>query len=296
MRRTLIAFGSWEDRFSAGIERDLRSTKCESLVVFYYDRDASRTAAGRDIAIRCCERRAVDYSEVRLESARFSSCWKDIFAAIDRRVILGDDVTVDISTMPRDIIWSVFWMLERKRVPVKYAYHCPASFGDDRLSRDPRPPRMIYKLSGEAMPLDKTVLLLILGYDIRRAMRLIRWYDPDQIIVGVQIDSRFERNQDSMQAQLEQLQRQYGVDSFELDAFAKDRGRAAIRDAIRDASEHENVIMSSLGPKLTSVSLYEIQREFPRFGLAYAPANEFSEDYSLGIGTSHAGETSVGLR
>lgn len=291
MNRTLIAFGSWEERFRAGVELDLRSTGCQSLVVFYYDGYAKRTEAGRQAVRRCCETAAVDLFESRLGADSFRMSWKEIFMQIDQRVKGGDEVTVDISTMPRDIVWSVFWMLERKHVDIKYVYHSPAEYGGDWLSRDPRPPRMVYKLSGELVSLDETVLLLILGYDFQRAQRLIRWYDPDRIIVGVQTGDRFERNRDLMQQQLEELNHHNDVVSFEVDAFAGDRGRAAIREAIRDVSETENVIMSSLGPKLTSVSIYEVQREFPRFGLAYTPANEFSDDYSSGIGRSYAGVT-----
>ena len=294
MNRTLIAFGSWEERFPAGIERDLRSTQCQSLVVLYYNGYAERTALGRQVARHCCERGGVQFFDVELETDSFRSSWKRIFAHIDQRVTAGDEVTVDISTMPRDIIWSVFWMLERKGVSAKYVYHSPAEYGGDRLSRGPRPPRMIYKLSGEVLPSDPTALLLVLGYDIQRARRLIRWYAPKRIIVGIQVGDRFERNQDLMGRHLGEFKQDHDVFSFELDAYAEDRGRGAIIKAIRDVSEHENVIMSSLGPKLTSVAIYEVQREFPRFGLAYAPANEFSDDYSSGIGDSYMGETSLG--
>ncbi len=294
MSRTLIAFGSWEQRFSLGIERDLRSTECESVVVFYYDGYAERTEAERQAMRRFCALRGVEVFEVEIRSDSFCAGWMKIFACIDERVTVGDDVTVDISTMPRDIIWSVFWMLERKGVSVKYVYHSPAEYGDDWLSRDPRPPRMIYKLSGGVLPSDPTALLLILGYDIQRAKRLIRWYAPKRIIVGMQVGDRFKRNQDLMRRQLGELKQDHDVSDFGLDAYAEDRGRGAINKAIRDVSEHENVIMSSLGPKLTSVAIYEVQREFPRFGLAYTPANEFSNDYSIGIGHPYAGETSLG--
>ena len=97
-----------------------------------------------------------------------------------------------------------------------------------------------------------------------------------------------------MRRQLGELKQDHDVSDFGLDAYAEDRGRGAINEAIRDVSEHENVIMSSLGPKLTSVAIYEVQREFRRFGLAYTPANEFSDDYSIGIGDSYMGETSLG--
>lgn len=293
MNRTLIAFGSWEERFPAGVDRDLCAHEYRSLVVFYYDSYASRTATVRQRVRGSCHARAVEYSEVELSADDVGSCWKDIFREIDLRVTLGDDVTVDLSTMPRDIIWSLFWMLERKGVVAKYVYHSPAEYGSDWLSRDPRPPRMVYKLSGEVLPASETVLLLILGYDVLRAKRLIRWYDPKHIIVGLQGGDRFERNPELMQRHLAEIKEAYDLVSFELDAFSEDHGRDAILDALRGLGEDKNVIMSSLGPKLTSVSLYEIQRENPRLALVYTPAKEFSDDYSSGIGSRYVGKIKV---
>ncbi len=50
-----------------------------------------------------------------------------------------------------------------------------------------------------------------------------------------------------------------------------------------------NVIMSSLGPKLTAITLYKLHRENEARGLVYAPSNEFSLEYSSGIGPCFEG-------
>lgn len=296
MNRTLIAFGSWEERFPAGVVRDLCSHEYRSLVVLFHDTHASRTATERQSVRGYCKARGIEYFEIELCADDVGSCWKKIFWDIDHRVILGDDVTVDLSTMPRDIIWSLFWMLERKGVIAKYVYHCPAEYGSDRLGRNPRPPRMVYKLSGELLPTSETVLLVILGHDVLRATRLIRWYAPKRIIVGIQSEDRLEVDHELMQRHLPEIRRAYNSDSFELDAFSADHGRDAILKALRGVGKNNNVIMSSVGPKLTSVPLYEIQRENPQFGLVYTPANEFSDDYSSGIGSQFGGELNVQTR
>ena len=81
-----------------------------------------------------------------------------------------------------------------------------------------------------------------------------------------------------------ELKEEFGCEMFELDAYAPDLGRRAIADALKSFGESHNVIMASLGPKPTSISLYRLQRARQDTGLVYAPANEFNESYSIGIG------------
>ena len=68
MNRTLIAFGSSEERFPAGVDRDLCSHEYRSLVVFFYDRYASRTALARLNVRGFCRARGIEYFETELVS------------------------------------------------------------------------------------------------------------------------------------------------------------------------------------------------------------------------------------
>ena len=68
-----------------------------------------------------------------------------------------------------------------------------------------------------------------------------------------------------------------------------DHGQAVILEQIRPYLDSHNIVMSSLGPKLSAVALYRIQREHPQIGLAYAPSREFNKDYSSGISDAITG-------
>ena len=78
-------------------------------------------------------------------------------------------------------------------------------------------------------------------------------------------------------------------DAFELDAFAEDQGMGAIQEKLKQVDSSYNVIMSSLGPKLTAITLYRLQRQKQERGLVYAPSNQFSREYSNGIGPRFEG-------
>ena len=74
-----------------------------------------------------------------------------------------------------------------------------------------------------------------------------------------------------------------------MNAFAEDCGLDCIRQQLDSLESKHNIILGSLGPKLTAVSLFCLQRKNPDIGLVYAPAREFNERYSFGIGDTYRG-------
>ena len=85
------------------------------------------------------------------------------------------------------------------------------------------------------------------------------------------------------------LEKESDCSIFELDAFDEDRGMAAIERQIQNIGSSYNIIMSSLGPKLTAITLYKIKREREEIGLVYTPSRQYNKNYSHGIGRSYYG-------
>lgn len=288
----LISFASWEDRFPLGFNQNLKNGGdggVGKVLIFYFDSYAKRTEENRHKVKKMCEDRGIGYDSKELEVGDPASNWRQIIEKIEGIIQNDQEILVDISTMPREIIWYVLWLIEQKAIAARYIYHSPKSYGDDWLSREPRAPRLVYKLSGIAMPAAKTVLLATVGFDLQRVKRLISWCEPARIMIGVQTESRFKRNNKTMEDYRETLEKEYDCEIFELDAYAKDRGMKAIQEALEQLDSSYNVIMSSLGPKLTAVPLFKLQRQRPERGLVYAPSNQFNEDYSKGIGPCFEG-------
>ena len=285
---TLIAFASWEDRFKLGVDYDLRKAQIRQALVFHFESYASRTQDNRDAVQKICEKHRTTYIPLELNADHPAANWQKIIGTIDSTVQNGQEVVIDISTMPREVIWYVLWFLKQQSIKARYVYHKPRNYGDEWISREPRTPRLVYKLSGEASPSVKTALLATVGFDSQRIRRLISWCEPAKIMIGVQEQSEFSRNNEAMGDYREELQKECEI--FELDAYAEDRGMGAIRGALERLDSSYNVLMSSLGPKLTAVTLFELQREHPERGLVYAPSNQFNENYSRGIGSCFEGD------
>ena len=285
---SLITFASWEDRFRIGFDRNLEKVCARKALVYYFRSYKERTRDNRDDIEKKCKAKKIEYISAELDIGNPAKNWQTAIDSIDGIVADCNDIWIDISTMPREIIWYVLWMLEHSNVKAQYVYHSPEKYGDDWLSREPRSPRLVYKMSGIASPSAKTALIVTVGYDLQRVKRLLNWFEPSTSMIGVQSGSQFPQS-DQIMAEYEILESEYNCEIFELDAFAGDFGMKIIRKKLDSFDSSYNVIMGSLGPKLTAVTLFKLQRERNEVGLVYAPSNQFNPDYSSGIGKCFEG-------
>ena len=289
----LITFASWEDRFKLGFQRNLEGNTVRKAVVFFFQEYSDWTQENRDVVDTMCKRHDIGHFPERLRVNETAENWRIVTKALDAAIREGQGVLVDISTMPREIIWYVMWQIEHNTSDKRYVYYSPKDYGEDWLSRNPQAPRLVYKLSGLAAAAAKTALLVTVGFDLQRVKRLIGWYEPAKVLIGFQSTSQFARNNTTMAGYRETLEREYekecDCETFELDAFCEDRGLSAIQEQLERLDRSYNVIMGSLGPKLTAVTLYRLQRLRQERGLVYAPSNQYSRNYSIGIGDRFEG-------
>lgn len=284
----LIVFASWEDRFQLGFDRDLSMDGIQRALVFYYGSYGVRTQVSRRKVREQCVKNGVEYLQVKLDIEKPADNWRTVIESVEEKATPCQSILIDISTMPREIIWYILWIVEKLSKSVRFVYHSPEEYGKEWLSRDPRAPRSVFKLSGISFPSSQTVLLVTAGYDYQRVRRLLTWYEPHKSMIGIQSGTQFERNSETM-AEYEILKKEYNCVVFEIDAFANDFGISAIREMTESIETSSNIVMSSLGPKLSAISLYKLQREKKNIGLVYAPSNQFNKNYSRGIGRSYEG-------
>ena len=279
-RATLIIFASWEDRFLLGLEKNhLKFEQIDRTCVFYYVEYLDMTESNR---VAISDYGPKEMVELRAADPLFS--WKVCVQKVRELSESSEELLVDFSTMPREIMWYILWETREANATLECLYYSPDDYGADWLSRDPRAPRMAFKLSGLADPSKRTALLVTTGYDIQRVWRLVHWCEPERLMVGVQEGGRFERSKDVMRDARHEFGKIEGWEVFGLDAFAEDFGESKIVDRLESVSNTHNVMLASMGVKLTALPLYRIQQRNDSMGLVYAPAGEYSESYSKGIG------------
>ena len=286
----LVTFASWEDRFGLGFRRDVGRFEVPRVLVLYFEQYAEWTTASRDDVRALCDTCGVECVWLRLDVSEPATNWRAVAMAMEKTIKDCGRLLVDISTMPREIIWYVLWLAARGSIDVSYVYHSPENYGESWLSRDPRAPRLVYKLSGMALPSRRTALAVTAGFDLQRVVRLIEWCEPSVLLVGLQSESQFARNAEEMEIYREKIRKELGCEFFEVDAYSDDHGLGAVRGQLANVEGKYNIIASSLGPKLTAIALYKLQMAMPAVGLVYAPATEFSKNYSSGIGQAFWGD------
>ena len=284
----LLAFASWEDRFPEGLKIDLQAVACKQVVVFYYSDYTPKTDEQRSEVKAECRRREVDYEEVDLKPDRPHENLRKLDDTIGSMAGTSP-LIVDISTMPREVIWYIFWLTENRETPLRYRYYRPKSYPGEWISRDPGRPRLVHKLSGIARPGLKTALLVVVGLDVQRVSQLVRFFEPSRLLVALQGDSPLATNDTNMRRYVDDLLVGETVSKFNINAYDDDHGYHVFEHEVAGLVENHNVILGSLGPKLTAVPLYRIKKRWPEIGLVYAPANEFNIDYSQGTGSLFEG-------
>ncbi len=282
----VIGFASWEPRCPMGWDLTLRHSGASSGCIFFYAQYAKWSKANRDVIQELNDGWGTIVKWRELDVGDPANCWRFVQRSIDESVSQGDTVVVDISTMPRDVIWEVFWGCHRRGAEVAAVYHKPASYSKEWLSRDPGRPRLVYKMAGVANPMKRSVLVITAGYDFQRAKQLFMWCEPEMMRIGLQGGEPFSGNSARMDEYRREFRHEAAVQFFEIDSYSEDNGLASVEDAVSPFVGSHNIILASLGPKISAIALYKLQRKYEDVALAYAPSNEFNRDYSVGLGES----------
>jgi hypothetical protein len=280
---TVVAVAGWEERFCAGLALDLESSRPRDLLVFAFEEFFEQTSRTRKAALEAAEKSGARYREVTLRREPIA-LWGAVRDTFARREWSQRSVLVDISTMPRELIWLTFSFLQSALAEVSYVYHKAGEYSNDWITRDTDQPRLVYQQSGISEFGRPTCLLLLSGFDTARAAQLIQFYDPGLVLVGIQTGEQYGNQQKNVERNTRLFEGLGNTNFFSLDAFSQDHGLGAIEAALGDVLRHYNVVAASLGPKPSAVALYRLNREHPEIALAYAPSREFSMEYSKGIG------------
>ena len=288
----LITVASWEERFLLGTQRLLSGLPIQRVLMFFYSEYASWTEENRLKVLATCEERSLDCQELEISFGDPAMSWQKVH----EQTFTSDDESgvpiVDITTMPRDTLWSTLWLLKTSQGRVQYAYHRPGSYSPEWLSRDPGRPRLVYKLSGIATLGRPTCLIITTGFDPERTRQLMWFYEPRQICLGFQTGEQYHNqdlNVERHRSALKDEYREFDVQEFWVDAYGPDHGEAAVTEKVMAERDAHNVVMSSLGPKLGAVALLRVHLAHPETALSYTPSSEYNSEYSKRLGETVTG-------
>jgi hypothetical protein len=286
-----ITVASWEDRFYLGAEREFRASSPRSVLLYYSQEYHHWSRPNIDKFVSLCGKHRIGVEQEHFSLKDPARAWESLRSRLMVPTVARKRVTVDITTMPRDIIWFVFYFLRQANCSVQYIYHRPESYSLEWLSRDPGRPRLVYKMSGIARIGLSTTLVVMTGYDVRRTEQLIRFYEPKRTLLGIQMGEQHGNLAQNVQSHRELISEAEGVSAFDVNAYDADHGLGALSGRLEQEDVRDtNIVMSSLGPKLSAVALFRYQEANPHVALSYAPSQEYNRDYSSGISQTLSGE------
>lgn len=279
---TLIAVLGWEERFYKGILRDFDSFDCKTLYLIVFDEYELFTSENLEkIEAKCLEKNII-LNKIELFYQKPVESWRSIETLADNDLINTKNVLLDISTMPRETVWSLLFFLRRRSKEIHYIYYKPLSYGE-WLCKEPDKPRLLYKHSGIVAFGRPTALIILTGYDYDRTNQLVRFYEPALTILGLQKGKQFDNHNRNVKESHEKECNGCEVQTFEIDFYEGDFGAALLSEKLESLKKYYNIIVASLGPKISAIAIYSNLLEHPEIALTYVPAKEYNINYSVGI-------------
>ena len=276
----LITVLGWEDRFASGVDIILDKFNIKSIVLIIFKdyRTMGKMSDNLNKIKLITHNRKMDYTEIILEYNDSINNWKILNKYFKDNII--DNVLLNLTTIPRETIWTLLFYLRKNSSSIDYIYFKPKTYNKGWLTKNHKEPRLLFKHSGIFELEKKLVLFVISGFDESRLKQLIEYYEPHKLIIFNQSGEQFNN-----------LKRNKSIPEFfdseieivEMDTYDIELSTAKLNEYI-DKNIDFNIIIASQGPKTSSLSSYRSYLDSSkRIGLAYVPARDFNIKYSIGV-------------
>jgi hypothetical protein len=287
-KKVLFTTASWEERFTLGMKSLIDEGCIEKMIVFYYEEYNCWTQDCRRLIQDKAFSSRIEYSEYKLSFNDTVESWKTVMKVI-RSFAQNENILLDISTMPREVVWYICDEFVRNRKKITYVYNPPEKYAE-WLSRDPGRPRFLYRLGGVHEIGKKTLLFIQTGFDVERTKHLVRVYEPDMLILALQIGRQYENSEKNVKAHKMAFKDLSGTEYIEIDGYDYEESLVVVKHRLMGLASTYNIIVASLGPKVCSMAIYKFREVMPDIALIYVPSNEYNDKYSYGIKESIYGE------
>jgi hypothetical protein len=278
----LIAMAGWVDRFREGMINNFQFLSDNAVIQFFFtEKYQERTLENREAVIQESKNYGMNIDNFSISEEGDPDAFLTLKSKIEGLCISANDfVLVDISTMNRENIWYVLFILNHIGANTHYVYYPSLKHGDGELTKDPSKPRFLFKMSGEPKLGRNTAIVALTGFDPERTTHFVHHFDPSKIRLGVQTGKQLnnhirniEKHEDKLIADCE---------NFEINSYDLASCTTTLIQEVAAFYDDHNLIVTSLGPKIGSIACFEMWCRMRSTALAYIPVNVVSETYSQG--------------
>lgn len=281
--KTYITCVGWEDRFYKSFEHHLNTEPHLNTISFLVEEFRTLSESGLNHRSKLLTNfDGSDHKLITVSSRSDTKTWSATSECLSYLQPKAK-VILDISTMPRQLIWTILHFLDKSQAEVNIAYCKPNEYCSNNapLTREPLKPRLTLKHSGIFLPGRNTILIAQVGFDYDRLNQLIFSYEPEKVILATQKGSQFDNDERHRKEQTEKLSFS-NLEFISVDAFNDDHAYKAIECVIGKNIKEKNIVMAALGPKIVTVTMYLLNKKYPEVGLVDVPVGEYNLNYSKG--------------
>ena len=281
MSSTLITVLGWEERFRLGVEINLEKETFSQLIIVIFKDYFKMKGMKENLSFleKIARQKNIESKRIELTYNKSVENWK----TLDKFFVSNQDignVTLNITTIPRETIWTLLFFLRKNNQKVEYVYFKPREYTKGWLTKNHKNPRLLFKHSGVFELNKRLALFIITGFDKLRLRQLIEFYEPDKIVLfcqkGEQYENHLRNNGFSNSINIP-------IEHIKIDSYSVADAKITIKEKIETNSDY-NIILSSQGPKISSLSTYLCYLECKdQIALSYVPAREFNGAYSTGV-------------
>jgi hypothetical protein len=279
----LITSIGWEPRYILGLENTVQNLKLNitQAIVFHPVLFQSTTNQALQKTETILSKKNIYASYIDINLPDHVIAWKTVESALKDAPRNGKFI-LDITTMSRHLIWLCLHFLENLNSYVKCIYYRPESYGN-WLSGDNGKSKLLFRHSGVAYPDRKTCLVLFSGFDADRTNQIIDTFEPAKIILIVQSGDRFDNQTRCITTLTGRSENNIEL----LDAYTDiETVTQALYKKTKSEIETYNVVAATVGPRISSIALYKLNKLLPQVGLSYTDSSVYNNQYSIGIDIS----------
>jgi len=281
---TLFTVLGWENRFLLGTKNILDNYEVDNVYLICFTDYLHMKNMDENLRTikELMVQKNIELNTIELEYGNSISNWKklDIFF----NSVNLQNVIINITTFPRETIWTFLFFLHMRVLCVTYIYYKPESYDNSEggLTKNHKSPRLLFKHSGVFDIDKKLAVFIITGFDHNRTDLLIEHFEPTKVVYFSQKGEQFENMKRNCGICPRTAHENILIDNIAIDSYRIDESCLILNELVESHAEY-NIILTSQGPKTSAISTYLAYLKNSNIALAYVPAREFSGEYSFGF-------------
>lgn len=277
----LFSVLGWEDRFLEGLHEILKRDSFKRVFLLIFEDYLNNMKMHNNLSKvkELLNKENIELIEIKLEYNNSIDNWtklNDLFAREETT-----SPYINLTTIPRETIWTLLFFLKSKHDKIKYIYFKPNSYTKNWLTKNYKEPRLLFKHSGVFGLEKKLALIVIRGFDKSRLHQLVNFFEPNHLYILTQKQNEFEREREKIDET--DFSPEINIQKSIIDSYDFSSSLSTITKLVNNLKSDFNIIIASQGPKLSSLFTYKCQIENPEVALSYVPAIDFNIEYSTGL-------------